>query len=106
MVSDNLADSLVINGPSNAVGNHSTERFMNGSILCNDSFTEQELDFICGVYKIVTGDTFFFCCQLSCQTNMSYYHRLCGPNRRCFLVAQTQYVHEVWPLARVLVARM
>ena len=61
MVSDNLTDSLVINGPSDAVGNsHSTKRFMNGSILCDDSFTEQELDFICGVYKIATGNTFFF----------------------------------------------
>ena len=61
MVSDDLADSLVINRPSDAVGNsHSAKRFTNGSILCNDSFTEQELDFICGVYKIATGDVFFF----------------------------------------------
>ena len=61
MVSDDLADSLVINGPSNAVGNsHSSKCFMNESILCNNSFTEQELDFICGVYKIVTGNVFFF----------------------------------------------
>ena len=61
MVSDNLADSLVINRPSDAVGNsHSTECFTNRSILCDDSFTEQELDFICGIYKIVTGNMFFF----------------------------------------------
>ena len=61
MVSDNLADSLVINRPSDAVGNsHSTECFINRSILCDDSFTEQELDFICGIYKIVTGNMFFF----------------------------------------------
>ena len=61
MVSDDLADSLVINRPSDAVGNsHSAKCFTNGSILCNNSFTEQELDFICGVYKIVTGNTFFF----------------------------------------------
>ena len=86
MVSDDLADSLVINRPSDAVGNsHSTKRFTNGSILCNDSFTEQELDFICGVYKIATGDVFFFCCQLSCQTNMSYYHRFVWTKLQMFL---------------------
>ena len=61
MVSDNLADSLVINRPSDAVSNsHSTECFTNRNILCDDSFTEQELDFICGIYKIVTGNVFFF----------------------------------------------
>ena len=107
MVNDDFTDSLVMNGPSDSVGNsYSTERFTNGSILCDDSLTEQELDFICGVYKIATGNAFFFLLSISCRTNMSYYHRSCGPNRRCFLVAQTQYVREVWPLARVLVARM
>ena len=96
MVSDNLADSLVINRPSDAVSNsHSTECFTNRSILCDDSFTEQELDFICGIYKIVTGNVYFFAVnylvKLTCLIIMMV-HKILGA-KWCALLTPEPCVH-------------
>ena len=66
MVNDDLVDSVVVNGPSDAAGKQcSSVEFTNGEILCDDNLTEGELDFICGVYKVATATgkitTFGFC---------------------------------------------
>ena len=66
MVNDDLVDSVVVNGPSDAAGKQcSSVEFTNGEILCDDNLTEGELDFICGVYKVATATgkitTFSFC---------------------------------------------
>ena len=51
----------VIAGPTgNSVTGH-TLRFPNNHVYCDDNLTEDELDLICGVYKVYTGKKLLHC---------------------------------------------
>lgn len=62
VVDRDFVDNTVLGGPSDEVATHrSTFSFTSGERLCDDNLTEQELDFICGVYKVSTGKHHISC---------------------------------------------
>jgi len=50
-----LIDEIVLDGPSEEVLSHGTHRGSDGT-LWDDEVSENEMDLICGVYKVLTGE--------------------------------------------------
>lgn len=53
-----LIDDIVLDGPSDEVMSHGSHI---GGELWDDNISEDEMDLICGVYKVLTGESFCHC---------------------------------------------
>jgi hypothetical protein len=85
---DGAAEQRVLAGPSGEGLEYASKWYIEGREWCDDALTEAEMNLICGVYQVATGE--FNGLQVSCATNPSF--RLWVSDIGYLVVAQIQHI--------------
>jgi hypothetical protein len=85
---DSASEQRVLVGPSGEGLEYASKWYIGGREWCDDTLTEAEMNLICRVYQVATGE--FNGLQVSCATNSSF--RLWVSDIGYLVVAQIQHI--------------
>ena len=94
LVTDALEFGPAYDGPSEDVYTYGSRHFSQLGSFCDDQLSEDELDLICGVYRVYTGKLY----RTSVLLFLLIFHsRSRLSDRRYVMVAQTSSMGKFWP---------